>query len=143
MNKIIKITRLTLFISFLVSTCHVFADDSYRLQAETLRDKIRGSLLGQILGNLNGLPHENEYIDKPGHVKTYTPALPEGARTDDDTDFEWVYVLEMQRQNQVFLQENVVQAIYYYCNFEASDRLRKKANEAGLKKPPKQIRLWK
>lgn len=28
------------------------------LSAETLRDKIRGGLLGQILGNLNGLKHE-------------------------------------------------------------------------------------
>ena len=37
-----------------------------------------------------------EYIAEPGHVEKYTPALPEGAWTDDDTDFEWVYILEMQ-----------------------------------------------
>jgi hypothetical protein len=68
-----------------------------------LRDRIRGGLLGQILGNLNGLPHEMKYIDEPGSVAGYTPALPEGARTDDDTDFEWVYVVEMQRQDTVLL----------------------------------------
>ena len=53
-------------------------------------DKIRGGLLGEILGNLNGIPHENKYINEPGNVKNYVPGLPDGARTDDDTDFEWV-----------------------------------------------------
>ncbi len=76
------------------------------MPAETLRDKIRGGLLGQILGNLNGLPHEMKYIHEPGNVENYTPALPEGARTDDDTDFEWVYIVEMQRENQVMLSSN-------------------------------------
>ena len=66
------------------------------MPAEVLRDKIRGGLLGQILGNLNGLPHEMKYIDQPGNVKEYIPALLDGARTDDDTDFEWVYLYVMQ-----------------------------------------------
>jgi len=73
------------------------------LSAEELRDKIRGGLLGQMLGNLNGIPHEMDYIDKPGNVKEYTPALPEGARTDDDTDFEWVYIKVMQDENKIYL----------------------------------------
>src|SRR5690606_17858671 len=60
-------------------------------------DKIRGGLLGQILGNLNGLPHEMKYNEEPGNVTNYVPALPEGAWSDDDTDFEWVYVVEMQK----------------------------------------------
>ncbi len=73
------------------------------LPAEQLRDKIRGGLLGQILGNLNGLPHEMKYIDEPGNVTDYTPALPEGAWTDDDTDFEWVYIKVMQDENCLLL----------------------------------------
>ncbi len=73
------------------------------LSADDLRDKIRGGLLGQILGNLNGIPHEMKYIDLPGAVENYVPSLPEGARTDDDTDFEWVYIVEMQEQNEIFL----------------------------------------
>lgn len=74
-----------------------------QMTAETLRDKIRGGLLGQILGNLNGLEHEMKYIDHPGNVADYTPALPHGARTDDDTDFEWVYLVEMQARNTIEL----------------------------------------
>ena len=72
------------------------AKDIY-LPREVIIDKIRGGLLGQILGNLNGLPHEMKYIDEPGNVKNYVPSLPDGAWSDDDTDFEWVYVVEMQR----------------------------------------------
>ena len=73
------------------------------LPAEIVEDKIRGGLLGQLLGNLNGLPHENKYYDEPGDVTEYTPGLPDGARTDDDTDIEWVYVTAMQRSRTTML----------------------------------------
>jgi len=59
---------------------------------ETIQDKIRGGLLGQIIGDLNGQPHEDQYIDGPGNVKNYIPSLSDGAWTDDDTDFEWFYI---------------------------------------------------
>lgn len=74
--------------------------DFVEMPAQTLEDKIRGGLLAQLLGNLNGLPHENKYYEEPGNVTQYTPALAEGARTDDDTDIEWVYIVAMQ-QNRV------------------------------------------
>jgi hypothetical protein len=79
--------------------------DSGRIEMpdDVLRDKIRGGLLGQMLGNLNGIPHEMRYINEPGNVTKYTPALPEGARTDDDTDLEWVYIYIMQKENSVLL----------------------------------------
>jgi hypothetical protein len=73
------------------------------ISAETLADKIHGGLLAQLLGNLNGLAHENKYYDEPGNVTRYTPALPDGARTDDDTDIEWVYIVAMQRAGTAML----------------------------------------
>ncbi|MFC1604623.1 ADP-ribosylglycohydrolase family protein [Planctomycetota bacterium] len=73
------------------------------ISSEALEDKIRGGLLAQLLGNLNGLPHENKYYNEPGDVRQYTPALAEGARTDDDTDIEWVYISAMQRDRTVLL----------------------------------------
>jgi len=86
------------------------ADDPDRRQgawveipAQSLADKIHGGLLGQLLGNLNGLPHEMRYIEKPGDVDEYTPALSQGARTDDDTDLEWVYIVAIQQSPTVFL----------------------------------------
>jgi hypothetical protein len=73
------------------------------IPAEVLRDKIRGGLIGQLLGNLNGLPHEMKYIAEPGNVTQYTPSLPQGAWTDDDTDFEWVYIKVMEDENCLLL----------------------------------------
>ncbi|MCY7352758.1 MAG: ADP-ribosylglycohydrolase family protein [Cytophagaceae bacterium] len=80
--------------------------------AETIRDKIRGGLLGQILGNLNGLPYEFKYIKEAGDLKNYVPSLPDGAFTDDDTDFEWVYVYTMQQKRTVFLPYEEVYALW-------------------------------
>ena len=57
-----------------------------------LRDKIHGGIIGQFFGNLNGLKHENKYMDEPGNVTVYTPDLSGGAFTDDDTDIEFVYI---------------------------------------------------
>ena len=82
------------------------------IPAEVLQDKIHGGLLGQLLGNLNGLPHEMKYIDEPGDVEQYTPALPEGARTDDDTDLEWVYICAIQRSPTVLLAPGHVTALW-------------------------------
>ncbi|MDR1356457.1 MAG: ADP-ribosylglycohydrolase family protein [Tannerellaceae bacterium] len=79
------------------------AQEKVRIPVEIVVDKIRGGLLGQILGNLNGLPHEMRYIGEPGNVQNYVPSLPEGAHSDDDTDFEWFYVYEMQRSRQIQL----------------------------------------
>ena len=79
------------------------AGETVTLPAEVLRDKIRGGLLGQILGNLNGLPHEMKYTVEPGTVSGYVPSLPRGAWTDDDTDFEWVYIKAMEDENVLLL----------------------------------------
>jgi len=75
----------------------------FEVPANVLADRVHGGLLGQLLGNLNGLKHEMKYIDQPGSVTSYTPALPDGARTDDDTDLEWVYVCAMQQRKTILL----------------------------------------
>ena len=78
------------------------------LSADVLEDKIRGGLLGQLLGNLNGLEHEMKYIMEPGNVQKYVPGLPEGAQTDDDTDLEWVYIIAMQRHSTIMLSPDLI-----------------------------------
>jgi hypothetical protein len=88
------------------------SERTVEIPAEVLRDKIRGGLLGQILGNLNGIPHEMRYINDPGNVTEYVPALPEGARTDDDTDFEWVYVDAMQRHGAILIPHSEIAALW-------------------------------
>ena len=73
------------------------------IRADALEDKIRGGMLAQVIGNLNGLPHEFKYINKPGNVERYTPSLSNGAHTDDDTDIEWVYLHEIARSGENFI----------------------------------------
>ncbi|HEX4413383.1 MAG TPA: ADP-ribosylglycohydrolase family protein [Lacipirellulaceae bacterium] len=73
------------------------------VDADILEDHLRGGMLAQVIGNLNGLPHEFKYIDSPGDVEHYTPSLPEGGYTDDDTDIEWVYLHEIVRTREIFL----------------------------------------
>ena len=82
------------------------------MSADALADKIHGGLLGQILGNLNGLPYEMKFIAEPGQVAEYIPGLPQGARTDDDTDIEWMYILEMQRSRRVLLELQQINALW-------------------------------
>lgn len=108
------------------------------LPAEVVIDKIRGGLLGQNLGVLNGLPHENVYIDKPGNIKNYVPSLPNGAWTNDDTDLEWVYICEMQKTRNAFLSSDVITELWkermnkgVYC----SNRFARYLIDLGLKPP--------
>jgi hypothetical protein len=86
--------------------------DVLEIPADILEDKIRGGLLGQIFGNLNGLPHEFKYIAEPGKVERYVPGLPQGAWTDDDTDIEWVYVSEMARTGRPLLPPSQIAALW-------------------------------
>ncbi len=83
-----------------------------QIQVETVNDKIRGGLLGQILGNLNGIPREMKHTEEPGSAETYTPSLPNGAWTDDDTDFEWAYICEMQKHRNVFLSSEEITRLW-------------------------------
>jgi len=82
--------------------------DVREIPLATLEDKLRGGLLGQLLGNLNGLPHEMKYIAEPGGVESYTPALPQGAWT----DIEWVYVTAMHRTGILRLPPEQISALW-------------------------------
>jgi len=84
----------------------------FEIPYDELLDKVRGGLLGQIIGNLNGIPHEFKYNEEPGNVTDYIPSLPDGAYTDDDTDIEWVYVYNMQKHNELFLSSEVLADIW-------------------------------
>src|SRR6218665_3235993 len=65
-----------------------------QISVAELRDKIAGAWIGQMIGNIYGLPHENKYVNAPGPEKWpygYTKNLDklknyDGAFSDDDTD---------------------------------------------------------
>jgi hypothetical protein len=84
----------------------------FDISAAQLEDKIRGGLLGHLLGDLNGLKHEMQYIAEPGNITEYVPALPNGAWADDDTDLEWVYVAAMQNNASLFLRPQQISQLW-------------------------------
>jgi hypothetical protein len=77
----------------------------YKIKVSELRDKIAAAWIGQMIGNMYGLPHENKYIANPGPEKWpygYSKSLDklkkyEGAFSDDDTDVEYMYLLQMEK----------------------------------------------
>ncbi len=72
----VHLLLLSLILSLSASTQSVEAISTCQISAETLEDKIRGGMLAQIIGNLNGLPHEMKYIHEAGKVRDYVPSLP-------------------------------------------------------------------
>lgn len=75
------------------------------ISREVLKDKIAGAWVGQMIGNIYGLPHENKYVTAPGPENWpygYTKNLDKlknynGAFSDDDTDVEYMYLLQMKK----------------------------------------------
>ncbi|MGV3559852.1 hypothetical protein [Larkinella arboricola] len=114
LNPFVKsiFSAFLLLLSLEARTSGMPAPKPIQVQAEQVKDKIRGGLLGQMLGNLNGIPYEFKYIEEPGNLKNYIPSLPNGAYTDDDTDFEWVYIYTMQKKRTVFLPYDDVTALW-------------------------------
>lgn len=99
-----------LFVSlFLVASTPVETEApmaSKSITVKELRNKIAGAWIGQMIGNIYGLPHENKYINAPGDESKwpygYLKNLDklkkyEGAFSDDDTDVEYMYLLNMEK----------------------------------------------
>ncbi len=82
-----------------------FASKPLKIKISDLKDKIAGAWIGQMIGNIYGLPHENKYVSAPGLENWpygYTKNLDKlqkynGAFSDDDTDVEYMYLLQMQK----------------------------------------------
>ncbi|HZZ44670.1 MAG TPA: ADP-ribosylglycohydrolase family protein [Tepidisphaeraceae bacterium] len=88
------------------------ASPPLELSDDLIHDKIRGALIGEIFGDLNGLPHEMKYIDSPGKVENYVPTLSDGAWTDDDTDVEWVHHFYMDKLQTAYVPYDQITAAW-------------------------------
>ncbi|WP_324373529.1 ADP-ribosylglycohydrolase family protein [Dysgonomonas sp.] len=99
-RKIVLCLTVSLFVSG-----QVFATKSKSISVAELKDKIAGAWVGQMIGNIYGLPHENKYVNAPGPENFpygYTKNIDklkqcDGAFSDDDTDIEYFYLLQMQK----------------------------------------------
>jgi hypothetical protein len=100
------------------------------ISADDLQDKVYASWLGQMIGNIYGLVHENKYIDEPGpddfpygydYADTWfggrmTDVMRryDGAFSDDDTDFEYMYLILMEKYGPEPTYEQIAQAWKYH-----------------------------
>lgn len=79
--------------------------ESLRIPVAEYRARVYASWLGQCIGNIYGLPHENQYIDAPGPETWpygYSGNLQRlrevgGVFSDDDTDVEYIYLTAMEK----------------------------------------------
>ncbi len=93
-----------------------------QISVNELRDKIAGAWIGQMIGNIYGLPHENKYVDAPGPEKWpygYTKNIDKlknynGAFSDDDTDLEYMYLLQMEKYGSEPSYEQLREAWLYH-----------------------------
>jgi len=76
-----------------------------RLSREEYADRVYAAWLGQIIGNIYGLSYEFQFIDEPGpddFPYGFGASLErvrevDGAFSDDDTDIEYMYLLQMEK----------------------------------------------
>lgn len=100
-----RILAAVAIVCLLLSPWAASAQSNRQISVEDYRDKVLGSWLGQCIGNVYGLPHENDYIDEAGPENFpygYGPnsqRLKEtnGVFSDDDTDIEYMYLLAMEK----------------------------------------------
>jgi hypothetical protein len=71
---------------------------TFDLNREKLLDHIRGGWTGMLIGGIEGLAHEFKYINQPRAELPDYPFLPNGARSDDDNDFEWTHLYFMDKE---------------------------------------------
>ncbi|MEE9573838.1 MAG: ADP-ribosylglycohydrolase family protein [Candidatus Neomarinimicrobiota bacterium] len=102
------LNKFIFLITFIVlAICGCSKERTIQISVEEYQEKVYASWLGQIIGNIYGLPHENAYIDKPGS-ETFPYGYPDymlqymkevnGAFSDDDTDFEYIYLMAMEEK---------------------------------------------
>lgn len=93
-------------ILFCILMVNILYGTSQSISKAELRDKIAGAWIGQIVGNIYGLPFENKFIDAPpsesrfpfGYTKNLDKLKKyDGAFSDDDTDIEYMYLLLMEK----------------------------------------------
>ncbi|MCI1779435.1 MAG: ADP-ribosylglycohydrolase family protein [Bacteroidales bacterium] len=101
MSKKIKICSLFVFAFLCVSSL-----SAQRISRRVLKDKIAGAWIGQLIGNIYGLPFENKFVDNVpsesrfpfGYTKNINKLKKyDGAFSDDDTDIEYIYLMLMEK----------------------------------------------
>lgn len=118
-----NILRFATLLCLFVVVLNAAVAQTKTISEAELRDKIAGAWIGQMIGNIYGLPHENKYVDAPGDDSKwpygYTKNLDKlkqykGAFSDDDTDVEYMYLLQMEKYGYEPTYEQMREAWMYH-----------------------------
>ena len=117
-----KQVSIILLFTFFAAFSPYSGAQTKKIKSSVLEDKIYASWLGQIIGNIYGLPHECAYIDEPGPENfpygygnnINTLKQNGGAYSDDDTDFEYIYLLKMEKYGIEPTYEKLTEAWMYH-----------------------------
>src|SRR6056297_1114252 len=120
MKNMKVILFLTVILIAAFSSC-TNEEDYYKISVEEYHQKVYGSWIGQIIGNIYGLPHENAYKNEPGpdnfpigYLDLSRMQKVNGAFSDDDTDLEYMYLLQMEKHGPEPTYEQLVEAWKYH-----------------------------
>jgi hypothetical protein len=113
MHRLARMTILA-FLPMVLCACSV---TERRIRVAEYEDKVYASWLGQCIGNMYGLAHENIYLDEPrttpieGWAEKSLKQIREynGAFSDDDTDIEYVDLFLMEKYGPEPTYENVTE----------------------------------
>lgn len=95
---------LTVALFTALMSCTVRAQDGTRdITRDKLLDHIYGGWVGMLTGGIEGLPHEFKYKEQPRDTLPEFTFLKNGARTDDDNDFEWTHLWFMDKEGAIKL----------------------------------------
>lgn len=127
--------RLRASLILLAAAVPVVAGPPLKISVAEYRDRVYASWLGQCIGNIAGLPHENQHIAEPGPDKFpygYGDNLTKikstnGVFSDDDTDIEFMYLRAMEE----FGPEPTLQQLAGRWKYHVRDRVWL-ANRAAL-----------
>jgi hypothetical protein len=103
MSKALFSVLLVIFLAAQISVYAGLAKKSsgkatIKISKEKLFDKIYGGWVGMLIGGLEGLPHEWKYKEEPRATLPDFGYLPNGARSDDDNDFELTHLYFMDKE---------------------------------------------
>lgn len=120
--SVLKFFRYSVVLLFMVITTIDASAQQLQITKSELRDKIAASWIGQMIGNIYGLPHENKYVELHGPENWpygYSKNLDrlekyQGAFSDDDTDIEYMYLLQMMKYGPEPTYEQLTEAWKYH-----------------------------
>lgn len=96
-------SNVLIMAAILSCTAFTYADkpaaSKKNVSREELLDRIYGGWVGMLIGGIEGLPYEFKYNEEPRESLPDFTFLPNGARTDDDNDFELTHIFFMDKEN--------------------------------------------